>query len=330
MKRLILISLCLYLGAPLTAIHGAESIPVDGFAARVNQQVITVGEVMSALQPIEQQLRTRYTGRELGERLEEAYERILNALIENALILEEFKQKEGQIPAQLVDEHIQGIVAENFDGDRGAFLSQLSAEGISMEEWRQDVRDRLAVMLLRREEVTPHVVISPRQVRQAYERRIEEFTDAGGTRVRMIMISRDDPEPGSDPVQLAKGVREDAAAGADFEELARAYSQDSRAERGGDWGWIDPEMLRPELAQAAKALEPGEVSEVIETEEALYIVHVEDRRPASVTPFSEVYDQLAQALRQAEEQRIYSAWIDRLKERFHVHIYPLPQSELNL
>ncbi len=327
MKRLITLILLALLGLPLVSVDAADSIPVDGYAATVNKRVITVGEVMSALQPMERQLRTTYTGRELMTRLENAYEQVLNAMIENALILEEFEHKEGHIPAQLVDEHIQGIISENFQGDRNAFMAQLAAEGISMEEWRQDVRERLAVMFLRREEVLPNVVVSPRQVREAYESRIDEFTEPGGTRVRMIMIPREATEAHSEPIALARRVQEEAAAGADFAELARSYSQDARAERGGDWGWINPDILRPELAGAADTLQPGQTSDVIETAEALYIVHVEDRRPESVIPFAEVRDQLYQEVRHAEEQRIYRSWINRLNERFHVHIYPLPRSE---
>ncbi len=327
-RSIIAFILFLFAFAPPPDASGSEIIPVDGFAAVVNNRVITVGEVMAALTPVEQQLRMRYSGRELSARLEEAYEDILNSMIENALILEAFKEREGEIPRQLVDEHIDGIIAERFDGDRGAFLNQLSAEGISKEEWRQDVRDRLAVMLLRNEEVTPRVVLSPRRVRREYERRLDEFTESGGTRLRMITIHREATEEHPDPAALAASVWEQATDDGDFQELARTYSQDGRAARGGDWGWIEPDILRKELADVAGTLEPGQTSDVIETDDAFYILYVEARRPETVTPFAEVRDELEQELRRAEERRVYQSWINRLRNRHHVHVHPLPRAGL--
>ncbi len=328
MKRRLLIMLCAFWALPTLNGVAAEYIPVDGFAASVNNRVITVGEVMSALQPIERQLRTVYSGRALMSRLEDAYHSVLDSMIENALILEEFERKDGRIPSQLVDEHIQGIIAENFQGDRGAFMRQLAEEGISMEEWRRDVRDRLAVMFLRREQVLPNVVVSPRQVRDEYERRLEEFTEPGGVRVRMIALPREATTEIPQPEVLAERLRAEAADGTDFSELARTYSQDARAERGGDWGWIDPGILRSELADVVTALASGAVSDVVDTGDQLYIVKVEDRRAPSVTPFSEVRDQLTEEVRRIEEDRIYRAWINRLKERHHVYRHELSRSEM--
>lgn len=305
------------------ALH-ANVIPVDGQAARVNQRVITVGEVLAALQPMERELRATYSGRELALRLETAYEQVLRSMIERALILEEFEQLEAQIPPQLVDQHIQGIIADNFDGDRGEFVRQLALEGISMEEWREDTRDRIAVMMRRSEEITPLVVVAPRQIRNAYEERADEFTQEAQTRVRMITI----PRSGTNSAATARHVWEQARDGADFAELARTHSEDTRAKDGGDWGWIDPSILRTDLARAVESLEEGAISELIETEEAFHLLKVEGRREASMTPFSEVRDELAGEIRQAEEERLYQAWINRLRARHHVQRFELEQEHL--
>lgn len=310
---------------------GAETIPVDGLAATVNRRIITIGEVMSALQPMERQLRMTYSGRELAAQLEETYQRVLDAMIEEALILEEFEKREGAIPSQVVDEQIQAIVVDRFEGDRGAFLRQLATEGISMEEWRQDVRDRLAVMALRREEVLPHVVISPRQIRDAYEKRLEDFREPARIHVRMIVLRRpEDASDGEDPAKArAQELHDRLSRNEDFETLAQTYSEDARAARGGDWGWIDPGILRAELAEAVDRLEPNAFSEPVETPEAWYLIKLEGRREPKIIPFSEVRDKLADELQRAEEERIYRAWIDRLRARHHVRIFDMPRAELS-
>lgn len=310
-----------------------QRIPVDGLAAKVNDRAITVGEVMSAVQPQERRLRMSYTGRELMQRLEEAFDSTLNAMIEQALIIEEFKHREGQMPRQAVDQQVQTIIAENFGGDRGRFLQQLAEEGMTLEEWREEIRDQMIVMMLRSEEVRPKVVVSPRQIRAAYEARRDEFHQTAEAHVRMITLPYADAEEepvDPDPVVRANELRERIQTGESFAELARTYSQDPRAPRGGDWGWIDPEVLRPELAQVAARLEAGTVSDAITTPEAVYLLTVEDRRDARVIPFAEVRDDLAADVRRAEEARIYRAWINRLRTRHHVERFDLNNREQSL
>lgn len=324
---LVMVLLCL----PAAPAVSSQYVPVDGFAASVNRRIITVGEVMSALQPMEQRLRSRYSGQELIVRLEEAYEQVLQGMVEQALILEEFDRKEGEIPPQIVDEHIQTIVVENFEGDRSHLVRELEREGIGMAEWRDDVKDQLAIRMMRGEEIFPNVVVSPRQIRSAYEERMDEFKEPAKARVRMIRIDKDpEEEPETEPAKRAETVRQKAVDDGDFAELARRFSQDARAERGGDRGWIEPDLLRDELAAAVKALEPGGVSPVIATPDAFYIVHVEEKREASLTSFDEVRDQLAAEVRRAEEERLYRSWMDRLRNRNHVQIYDLQQTNPSL
>ena len=329
MKRLLLI--CLLIGSNLWSATPGRArerlIPVDGVAAKVNDRAITIGEVMVAVQPLERRLRMSYTGRELMQRLEAAYEQVLESMIERALIVEEFKRRDGQMPRQAVDQQVQAIIAENFGGDRGRFLQQLREEGMTLQEWREEIRDQLIVMMLRNEEVSPRVVVSPRQIRAAYESRLHEFQQAAEARVRMITLPQPDPEAHAEapdaPLALAEQLRDRVHAGESFAELARTYSQDPRAVRGGDWGWIDPGVLRPELATIAARLDPGEISEVIETAEAYYLLTVEERREARTIPFHDVRDDLADAVRREEEERIYRAWIERLRQRHHVERFEL-------
>ncbi|NCC52286.1 MAG: hypothetical protein EOM20_13865, partial [Spartobacteria bacterium] len=91
---------------------GVENIPIDGYAAMVNDRVITVGDVLMQLQPVELQLRELYEGIELEKKLEEAYADARQNLIERALILEEFKKsgKENLMKINLAISVLTGIL----------------------------------------------------------------------------------------------------------------------------------------------------------------------------------------------------------------------------
>lgn len=58
----------------------------------------------------------------------------------------------------------------------------------------------------------------------------------------------------------------------DFEGLARQHSEDASAENGGDLGSVGRGRMAPAYEEAAFALEPGGVSEVVETEFGFHVI----------------------------------------------------------
>ncbi len=322
MKIKVVITCSMYIGllALFVESTNAQPVPVDGYAAIVNKRVITVSDVLAGLQTLESQLRNRYRGEQLAEHLEIAYQRTLETLIERALILEEFEQMEGRIPESLVDDQIRDIISENFNHNRAAFIEALAEDGITLKEFREQMRERLMVMFLQREAVLNYVAVSPGAVRQAYQARRDEFHTPEKIHLRLIAIQRGESEEPKDnkAYRKAEDILEKLRAGHDFAELARTLSDGAHAERGGDWGWVQPDILRPELAERAAGLEPGHISDILETREAYYIMRLEDRQDKALKTFEEVQDMLYRELRTAEEERLYRIWIDRLKNKYSV------------
>ena len=73
--------------------------------------------------------------------------------------------------------------------------------------------------------------------------------------------------------QRAEQLRAQAAApGANFAAIARAESEDASADRGGDLGNVGRGRLAPEYEAAAFELQPGEVSQVVQTEFGFHIL----------------------------------------------------------
>jgi len=299
----------------------ARGIPVDGYAAVVNNRVITVGRSPAQIQPVRMQIETAYEGEELEQKLAEAYDAALRSLIERALIIEAFARAGGSVPDRLVEDQVSSFISERFNNNRAAFLEALTEERMTIEDWREETRNRLIVSIMRRREVSDRVVISPRAVRDLYERNEEKYRTPEQVKLRMIMLQRGTSEE-EQTVKRAEAlkIRERLLAGDDFAELARTESEGARATQGGDFGWIEPGSLRPELAAVAAQIEAGRVSDIIETESELYILKVEARKKAAVMPFDDVRGEIEADLRRQEEDRLYAAWMDRLYRRFYVRI----------
>lgn len=62
-----------------------------------------------------------------------------------------------------------------------------------------------------------------------------------------------------------------------FEDIAFEYSEDVTSIQKGDLGYFGQGQMLPELEQAAFALEPGEVSEIIKTQFGYHIIKVEEK-----------------------------------------------------
>ncbi|PYI87670.1 MAG: parvulin peptidyl-prolyl isomerase, partial [Verrucomicrobia bacterium] len=66
---------------------------------------------------------------------------------------------------------------------------------------------------------------------------------------------------------------------------------------------------------------PGELSGVIETPEVIYLMLVEDRRPAHVKALSEVRGEIEKNMLTQERERIQKQWIERLKQKTFIRYF---------
>jgi peptidyl-prolyl cis-trans isomerase SurA len=138
------------------------------------------------------------------------------------------------------------------------------------------------------------------------------------TRARHILVRADELTDDAQARQMAGQLRERILAGADFAELAREHSDDrASGARGGDLGWVEPGMMVPAFEQAMDALEPGEISEPVQSEFGWHLVQVLERRSHDATEeFTRDMARESIFRRKAEEE--FAEWLRRLREEAYV------------
>jgi len=302
----------------------ARAIPLDGYAAIVNDRVITVGDVMRIVQPIEARLRLESSGRELEEKMRAAFEEARESLIDRALILESFERIENaQIPDLVVENRVQALIQERFGGDRAAFLDALRADQLTLAEFKERTKDNLILTILRRQEVSAKVGVTPMEIRRYYERNEDRYTRPEQVDLWMIVLKPGEGEETAAFEARVADARRRLSEGEEFAAVARDVSAGAKAEEGGRWGWVEPTGFREELADAIGALKPNWISPAIRVDDTVYLLKIADRRESSRVPLAEVQPEIEDRLRAEEEQRLHNEWIERLQRRFFVKRFDL-------
>lgn len=293
----------------------------DGVKAIVNDTVITYAQVGEFTAPAEEALRRQYAAQPqvLQQKLAEALDNSLEILVERQLILHEFESKYNKLPDSVVNELVQDRIREQF-GDRVTAMKSLQAQGITYEQFREDVRNQYIESALRNQNVAREIVISPYKVETYYLAHQDDFKVEDEIKLRMIVLNKTSGDDTNTPA-LAREILTQIKGGASFQQMASVYSQGSQQKQGGDWGWIERSVLRKELAEVAFVLKPGQVSGVIETPEACYLMLVEQTRPAHVRPLAEIRSDIEKTLRTQEQARVQKQWIDSLKKKTFIRYF---------
>jgi parvulin-like peptidyl-prolyl isomerase len=295
---------------------------VDGIVAVVNGTVITRQQVDDFAAAAIDALQRQYAGQ--PDVFQQKYDAVINdgleQLIERQLILDDFEAQGYRVPDSLWDEWVQARIRDRFAGDRVTLMKTLQAQGETFEQFRREVRDQNIETFMRSKKISQEIIVSPYQIEQYYEAHQKDFKVEDEVKLRMIVLNKTSDDD-TNTLALAREILAKIKQGASFADMARVYSQDSLRSQGGDRGWVERSVLRKELADAAFALAPGQVSNVIDLPDACYLMFVEDKHPAHTRSLNEVRDDIERTLRAQEQARLQKQWIDRMKAKAFIRYF---------
>lgn len=300
------------------ALHAERA---NSILAVVHDSVITYQDVENYIQPIEVELRRQYRTQPqtFSQKLAEAENESLEQLLERKLILHEFNTAGYVLPESVIDEFVEERVQSVAGGNRVTLTKTLQAQGLSYEKWRQRLREQFIVEQMRLKNVQSEIIVSPYKIETYYLAHQDQYKLADEVKLRMIVLNKPSGTDDEQSRKLAEEIIAKIKQGAAFTEMAAVYSQGRNP--GGEWGWIERKVLRPELADVAFSLKAGEMSGVVETPEAFYVMLVEDKRPAHVRPLGEVRDEIERAMLTETRDRLQKQWIERLRKKTFIRYF---------
>lgn len=298
---------------------------VTGVAAIVNSYVITRADIERLAANQLRDLRKNAQRMSVGEFNQEftsIFNETVELLINRKLILSEFdrlkENSNGQLefPEKLVDSEVKKIIDDRYNGNRLDFIRTLTEQGMTLHEFKREIREDLTVELMVNQHVSNEITVSPQRIVEYYNNNYSRFTSADRVKIRMIMIFKQTAGASG----IMSEVKNKLLDGASFKEMAEVYSQGPRRDLGGDYGWIskNSSTLRQDLQDIAFSLNKGEVSGIIDKPEAFYVIYCEDRESAARAPLSEVRGDIEEILLEEERSRLRKKWVDKLKSKAYI------------
>ena len=149
------------------------------------------------------------------------------------------------------------------------------------EKYRIGEKRKIRYVLVDVDALRAVVAPTAREVERSYNDNIELYSTPEQVRASHILLKTDGQERGGGQGEAEKVLKE-VKAGADFAALAKKYSEDeASAKQGGDLDYFAQGRMVPEFDEAAFALQPGAVSDLVKTQYGFHIIKVIDKKPAA-------------------------------------------------
>jgi peptidyl-prolyl cis-trans isomerase SurA len=292
---------------------------VEDIVARVNDQVISTSDYDHAVQDMEQQAQQhQWTQQQIFEQKQN----LLRDLIDQQLLLSRGKELditgETELVKQLDEMRKQYHLDSMEDLQKAA-----EAQGVSWEDFKASLRNRIISQQVIRDEVGAHINISPSEVQAYYNAHKQDFDEPEQVRLSEILIPTANPDDAAQ-VAAAKVKADDAEAklkgGADFAELAKADSSGVTASNGGDLGDYKRGQLGKVLEDQTFDLKTGEFTDPIRTKQGYVILKVTEHTPGGVAPLKDVEPQIEDQIGMSKMNPALRDYLTKLREDAYIEI----------
>jgi parvulin-like peptidyl-prolyl isomerase len=257
-------------------------------------------------------------------------EEALDLMIEQELVRQAALEAGVEVGADEVDRQVDALRAV-YDDEKD-FRYRLEREGYTEAGYREHIEGMLAAQRYLDGIRARAATVTDEELESYYRDNEERLTLPEQVRVRHILLTWKPLGTVDDRAAIREQmapILERARAGADFAELARTHSDDSATRaNGGDTGLFPRGEMTPAFEEVAFALEPGEISEPVETPFGVHILKLEERREARLLPLEEIREQLREHVAAERAERAVRDEIDRLREAAEIEILiPLRRQE---
>lgn len=231
----------------------------------------------------------------------------LDDAINNQLILEAYYgNSELAIPPKVIDQRINEIIEEKFDGNRSKLLTVLSKNRLTYQEWKKSVEESIIISAMINGYVIQNIHISNGEVFAEYNANLDNYVVKSSAHIGLLQ---------ADTEEVYTNVVTRLEAKEDFSAIIKELELNgANNDPAGSIGWVNiSEDLTPVFGEPAAALKIGEISAPIEVQSKYYFIKKFDEKPGYQKPFAEVHKEVEAKIFAREMDRLKAEWIKRLR-----------------
>jgi len=314
-------------GAAPAEAAAAEASVVDRIVAVVNEDIITVYDIDMIVRPMVQNIKTQGLSPERERQtLSKLREEMLDNLINAKLTEQEVKRYKIAVTDEEVENHIRQLKQRRSlsDEDLKAGLAQ---EGLTLEEYRKEVKLQIQRSKLVNREVRSRVVITQAEIKDYYEKNRSKY-GGGKTYYLWNLFVKLPPNPVPADRQAAQALLQAALTevkqGRSFEELVRLNADGAKGIQGSELGSFRIEELTPQLRDVVQGMKPGQVSAITESDFGYQVVFVQQINETAGKPLAEVEGEIQEILFRERVDSRFAAWLADLRKRSYIKIMGAP------
>ena len=293
---------------------GPESFPA--VVAVVNGTEISKADLLRRAEA----LKTQMPSSELGP---DFYRQVLDDMVSGEVLYQKVVS-EGLVPAEGEIDAELARQSERFGGV-AAFESALAQQGLSIDAVKDDLKHELAIQKYVETKLIPELSVTEEEKRAFYDSNADAMRQPAQFRAAHILIqvaSDASPEEKEAARTKAESLRSMIEMGQDFGELAARNSGDPGSKgNGGELPWMSQGQTVPPFEAAVSALEPGELSDVVETRFGYHIIKLLERRESGTLSYEEVEKRIEDYLMRISLQKRVEAKVDELKSRAKIEVF---------
>jgi parvulin-like peptidyl-prolyl isomerase len=232
---------------------------------------------------------------------------IVASLVERAEFELEAEEMDIEVTDEEVEKRLDELKKQFFEGDDEKYRKEISKQGITDEQVREELRARLISEKIF-EEVTSSVQVTDADIKAYYDKNKAQFEQPESREVRHILVKNKD---------RADEIRTRLESGESFARLAKQYSQDSSsADKGGKYTAVKGASVAP-FDKFVFAAETGDLSQPVKTQFGWHVIEVlSDVKPKSVTPLAEVEQSIRDTLLRDKQNEAMRKWVNDLKDKY--------------
>lgn len=232
-------------------------------------------------------------------------------VIEQVLFLQEAKKLADQVSDKDVDKEYENVVKQA--GDEKKLLEQAGLEQGQADKLKEQLKEQMLRQKLMEKVSSKVNEPSEKEIQKYFDTNIERFTIPEMIRASHIVKHPQQNEDMEQAKQELEGILTQIKNGTDFAELAGEGSD--CPDSGGDLGYFPRGKMVPSFEEVVFKMEPGQVSDVFQTEFGYHIAKVTDKKPSMPCRIEDVKQLIEKELKEEKTQKALEKYLDDLKEK---------------